>query len=125
MYASSPAANTGAATARLGHMRVPISRAMSRPSSAAPKSKANMRTDFSKKMVSVSLPPPDDPVLKNNGLSYPRSAFHLATASGVTRFRPRCMRATSSGVLTVKNSRKVTTLTPIRIGIAYAMRRRT
>jgi hypothetical protein len=33
------------------------------------------------------------------------------------------MRAMSSGELTTKNSRKVNTFTPTRIGIAYSRRR--
>jgi hypothetical protein len=42
---------------------------------------------------------------------------------GVTRREPSCMRAMSSGVLTMKNSAKVSRFTPIRIGIAYNARR--
>jgi len=34
------------------------------------------------------------------------------------------MRAMSSGVLTMKNSRKVKRFTPTRIGMAYSTRRR-
>jgi hypothetical protein len=53
MFTARPTSITGMASARLGHMRVRISFAMLRWSSAAPKSKANRRTDFWKKIVSV------------------------------------------------------------------------
>jgi hypothetical protein len=42
---------------------------MSRPSSARPKSPANMRADLAKKMVSVSMALPAADWLMNNGLS--------------------------------------------------------
>ncbi len=59
----------GKAIASDGHIRALISRAMSRPSSARPKSPTNMRTDFSKKIVSVSVPTPPAAALTNSGLS--------------------------------------------------------
>jgi hypothetical protein len=55
--------------ARLGPMRVPISRAMSRPSSARPKSPANMRTDLLKKIVSVKAAVPCAFAFHTSGLS--------------------------------------------------------
>ena len=47
MLNARPTMNTGMASARLGPMRARISAAMSRLSSARPKSKANSLTDFS------------------------------------------------------------------------------
>jgi hypothetical protein len=47
MFTQRPTSSTGIASARLGHMRVLISWAMSRLSSARPKSNAKSRTDLS------------------------------------------------------------------------------
>ena len=59
----------GSAMASDGPIRLPISRAMSRPSSARPKSPANMRADFWKKMVSVTVDSPFASKLISNGRS--------------------------------------------------------
>ena len=59
----------GSAIASDGPMRAPISRAMSRPSSARPKSPTNMRADFWKKMVSVTVDSPEAAELTSSGLS--------------------------------------------------------
>ena len=50
-------------------MRVLISCAMSRPSSARPKSNQNMLVDFSKKMVAVTFLIPGALALNSSGLS--------------------------------------------------------
>ena len=49
-----PRMKVGKAMASDGNILLPISRAMSRPSSARPKSPANMRADFWKKIVSTA-----------------------------------------------------------------------
>ena len=59
----------GTAMARLGPMREVISRAMSRPSSARPKSPTNMRTDLLKRMVSVTAALPAALAFHSRGLS--------------------------------------------------------
>lgn len=59
----------GSAIASDGPIRELISRAMSRPSSARPKSPANMRADLLKKMVSVNTALPLAASLINSGLS--------------------------------------------------------
>ena len=64
-----PRMKVGSAMASDGPIRVAISRAMSRPSSARPKSKANMRIDLSKKIVSVSCCAPAAALFTNSGLS--------------------------------------------------------
>ena len=64
-----PRMKVGNAMASDGPMRLPISRAMSRPSSARPKSPANMRADFWKKTVSVTVASPGAAALTSSGLS--------------------------------------------------------
>ena len=64
-----PRMKVGRAMASDGPMRRPISRAMSRPSSARPKSPTNIRADFSKNMVSVTVDIPEAAELTNSGLS--------------------------------------------------------
>ncbi|KFB70563.1 MAG: hypothetical protein AW09_004327 [Candidatus Accumulibacter phosphatis] len=59
----------GRAMASDGPIRETISLAMSRPSSARPKSAANMRADLAKKMVSVNTALPVAAALMNSGLS--------------------------------------------------------
>ena len=61
--------NVGKAMASEGPMRVVISLAMSRPSSARPKSPTNMRADLVYRTVSVSTPIPFACELMNSGLS--------------------------------------------------------
>ena len=64
---SKPSTNVGKAIASDGPIRFSISRVMSRPSSARPKSPTNRRTDLLKKMVSVTVPRPRASGLKNSG----------------------------------------------------------
>jgi len=66
---SRPRMKVGMAMAREGPMRVRISVAMSRPSSAAPKSPTKSRADLVKKMVRVAFSRPAASPFQKRGAS--------------------------------------------------------